>query len=126
MIRMPRRAAAVFLAMALALAACNGGGDDKTADRKLIDTQYELLGGGSSTLTSYAGRPVLVNFFAKSCAPCVAEMPALEQVHQEYADRVTFVGFSTQESPEDARSIVKTTGVSYPIARDPDGALSVA
>ncbi len=123
---MPRRAAGVLVAFALALAACSGSGGDKTADQKLITTPYELLDGGTSRLNTYAGKPVLVNFFAKWCAPCVAEMPALESIHKEYADRVTFIGFSTQESPEDARALVSLTGVSYPIARDPDGELSVA
>ena len=126
MIRMPRRAAAVLVATAMAIAACAGSGGDRTADKKLITTPYELLDGGTSTFTTLAGQPVLVNFFAKWCAPCVAEMPALEQIHQEYADRVTFIGFSTQESPEDARALITLTKVSYPIARDPDGQLSLA
>ncbi len=116
---------AVVLVAALVLAACSGGGDDN-ADEQLINTPYEMLEGGSSTLKTNAGTPVLVNFFANWCKPCVAEMPALEEIHQEYTGRVTFIGFSTQESPEDARKLVAQTGVTYRIARDPDGELSVA
>jgi peroxiredoxin len=126
MIRMPRRAAAVFLAMALALVACNCRGGDHAADKKLTATPYELLDGGSSSLTTYAGDPVVVNFFAKWCAPCVGEMKDFETVHREYGDRVTFIGVSTQESAADAQELVSKTGVTYQIARDPDGQLALA
>jgi peroxiredoxin len=126
MIRMPRRAVGLLVAMTLALTACLGGGGDDKAGRELTKTPYELLEGGSSRLDTLAGKPVVVNFFAKWCAPCVAEMQDFERVHQEYGDRVTFIGFSTQESVADAQELVAKTGVTYQIARDPDGQLALA
>jgi thiol-disulfide isomerase/thioredoxin len=112
--------------MTLTLTACLGGGGGSSADKELTKTPYELLQGGTSRLDTLAGKPVVVNFFAKWCAPCVAEMQDFEQVHQEYGDRVTFIGFSTQESVADAQELVTKTGVTYQIARDPDGQLALA
>jgi peroxiredoxin len=72
------------------------------------------------------GRPALVNFFARSCVPCVTEMPDLEAAHQEFGDRVTFVGLSYEESVEDAQALVDRTGVTYEIGRDPAGEIITA
>ena len=45
------------------------------------------------------GAPVVVNFFASWCVPCVEEMPAIEAVHQSLGDRVTFVGLANRTGP---------------------------
>jgi cytochrome c biogenesis protein CcmG, thiol:disulfide interchange protein DsbE len=77
---------------------------DGGADRKL----GELLG----------PRPVVVNFYASWCRPCVTEMPAFEQVHQDVGDRVAIVGIAYQDSDEGARATVERTGVTYPTFGD--------
>lgn len=78
------------------------GGDDRALG--------ELLGSG----------PVVVNFFASWCAPCVDEMPALEAVHRSVGDQVTIIGLANQDSPDDALATVAATGVTYPTFADPD------
>jgi len=44
------------------------------------------LSGESVSLQEFRGQPVILNFWASWCAPCRAEMPALEQVATRYAD----------------------------------------
>ena len=73
---------------------------DGRPDRKL----GELLG----------SKPVVVNFYASWCGPCITEMPAFEQVHREVGDKVTIIGIAYQDSDEDARATVDRTGVTYP------------
>ena len=72
-------------------------------------------------LASLRGGPVLVNFFASTCTPCIEEMPALEEVHQDLGDQVTFLGLAVQDRPEDARELVERTGVTYRTALDRQG-----
>jgi cytochrome c biogenesis protein CcmG, thiol:disulfide interchange protein DsbE len=89
---------------------------------------FEALEGGDEVeFDEYRdGRPALINFFARSCVPCVTEMPDLEAVHQEFGDDVAFVGLSYQESVEDAQDLVDRTGVTYEIGRDPSGEIITA
>jgi cytochrome c biogenesis protein CcmG/thiol:disulfide interchange protein DsbE len=66
------------------------------------------------------GAPVVVNFFASWCVPCVEEMPAIEAVHRSLGARVTFVGLANQDRDEDALATVDATGVTYATYGDPD------
>lgn len=79
-----------------------------------------LDGSPDRTLGELLGTtPVVVNFFASWCAPCIDEMPAFERVHRALGDQVAFVGMANQDAPEDALATVAATGVTYPTYDDP-------
>jgi thiol-disulfide isomerase/thioredoxin len=88
--------------------------------------RFSTLDGRLASFGDYAGRPLVVNFFAEWCQPCRAEMPAFEEVHQELGEQVAFLGINANEPVEAARRIVEDTGVTYDIGRDPNGALMEA
>ncbi len=69
----------------------------------------------------YVGRPLVVNFWASWCAPCVEEMPAIQQVDDQLEGRVTVLGVNTQDSAEKAREYAADLGISFELARDPSG-----
>lgn len=73
------------------------------------------------TLAEYRGEPLVLNFWASWCPPCVAEMPDIEKVHQDLKDEVVFVGVNQRDSHDAAARLVKETGVTYRLASDPDG-----
>ncbi len=72
-------------------------------------------------LSHSAGRPLVVNFFAESCAPCVAEMPAFDAVYQALADEVDVIGVSEDATAAAGQRIIAATGITYPAVWDADG-----
>lgn len=76
--------------------------------------------GSEVTEQIFAGHSLtILNFWEPWCGPCVAEMPFLEQLSQEYADRgVQVIGvFATPDADEDVQAVLDRTGVTYPIVR---------
>ena len=68
-------------------------------------------------LGEYKG--IILNFWEPWCGPCVAEMPFLEQLSQEYANKgVQVIGvFATPDADEEVQATLDKTGVTYPILR---------
>ncbi|HZA75728.1 MAG TPA: TlpA disulfide reductase family protein [Acidimicrobiales bacterium] len=88
---------------------------DSTADVTLA----ALDGGPDRKLGELLGStPVVVNFYASWCVPCIREMPAFEAVHRDVGDRVTIIGIAYQDSDELALDTVERTGVTYPTFGD--------
>ena len=85
-----------------------------------------LLDGGEFHLEDYAGKPVVINFWASWCPPCRDESPGFERVWQKYQDSgVLFVGVDIQDSETDAVRYIEEFGITFPNGRDPDGKITV-
>jgi peroxiredoxin len=74
----------LVLAMATSSAA---GWSGCTRLETLPAFEYTLLDGSRGHSAAQRGQVLLLNFWATSCAICVAEMPALVATHQRYASR---------------------------------------
>jgi thiol-disulfide isomerase/thioredoxin len=124
-----------IVAIALLLTAC-GDGDDGTAappetagdapdlaevGQPVPDVSWSTFDGGTASIADYAGRPVVVNFWASWCPPCITEMPAFEEVHQRLGDEVAFLGIDVQESAADGQAFLEDVNVTWDLGRDPDG-----
>jgi thiol-disulfide isomerase/thioredoxin len=79
------------------------------------------LSGKSISLRDFAGKPVIVNFWATWCPPCLQEMPWFEELTKEYAQSgLTILGLSldiesNSATPEKIATTVRRLGVTYPI-----------
>ncbi|MEM7187807.1 MAG: TlpA disulfide reductase family protein, partial [Bacteroidota bacterium] len=55
-----------------------------------------------------------INFWATWCPPCVAEMPSLQNLYDEYGDRVDFY-FVSMESEEKINKFMEKKGYNFPV-----------
>ena len=73
----------------------------------------------SDPLSAYAGRPVLINFMASWCAPCRAEIPALETL----SDELVIIAIAYKDKEADLRQFLDEYGNPYAsVWMDTDGA----
>ena len=93
------------------------------------DFELTSLDGASYTLSASRGRPVIINLWAAWCPPCRAEMPALQQMHEEYKGRgliILAVNATTQDDPHEIPAFIKQYGLTFPILLDETGEVSRA
>jgi cytochrome c biogenesis protein CcmG, thiol:disulfide interchange protein DsbE len=83
------------------------------------------LDGNPLRLADLRGRPVIVNFWASSCAPCVEEFPLLRTALAAHAgDGLAIVGIVYEDRSEAARAFMARMGATWPAAMDPAGTVA--
>jgi cytochrome c-type biogenesis protein CcmF len=83
------------------------------------DFSLDLLDGSTVSLSDLDGQVVLVNFWATWCPPCQEELPALQEVWQEYeSDGVAFVGVAYQDEEPAVRRMAGDFGLTFDIGLD--------
>ena len=141
--RPPRRLTGITLSAILiagALLSCTNGGASRKAGPakchptrilapgdRIPDCSFRRFDGSVLKLTSLQGKPAVLNFWASWCRECVQEMPAFQQISQEFKGKVLVIGFNllgvSGETESDARRFSKSRGVTYPLVFDQGGLL---
>ena len=85
--------------------------------------QLQDLNGNDVSLEIYRDKVVLVHFWATFCIPCLAEMPVLESLWQEYGgEGLVILGIAGDRgNTEIVHEFAEKTGVSFPVVHDSDG-----
>jgi peroxiredoxin len=117
--------AAAAVAAAFGYARLQQGTGGLRAGMAAPDFTLPARGGGTLRLASLRGRVVVLNFWATWCPPCVAEMPSLERLHRALGqDGLAVLGVSVDEDDEALARFVAKAGLTFPILRDPGGAVA--
>jgi cytochrome c biogenesis protein CcmG, thiol:disulfide interchange protein DsbE len=74
--------------------------------------------GGPVSLRDFRGRPVLLNFWASWCEPCLDEAPMLRRAYDAFGDEVAFIGIDIRDSRPDALEFIDRHGLDYVHVRD--------
>ena len=86
-------------------------------------TVYDV-DGMSHKLSDFRGKPVILNFWASWCGPCVSEMPEFQRFYEEYGEGIHFVLVNLtdghQETVASASSFIQEQGYTFPVYYDTD------
>lgn len=128
-----KRTVYIFLLLILAFSFASCASEDKTPN----DVSYEYArnfivtdgDGNTVTLSDYIGKPIVINFWASWCPPCVSELPDFEKAYKEY-ENVEFLMVNltdgSRETVESAKDFVSQNGYTFPVYYDTEFSASYA
>jgi len=116
-VRFPRFFLALLLMPLAVLSACDRGAHPDQTGKAAPDF---TVSDGSSTihLADYRGKIVLLNFWATWCAPCIQEMPGLQQLHRDRPD-LAILAVSVDEDEDAYKRFLLQRHVDLITVRDP-------
>ncbi|WP_291187369.1 TlpA disulfide reductase family protein [Gilvibacter sp.] len=88
--------------------------DEEQLNLDTYNWPLQTLAGASENFEQSKGKVVLVNFWATWCPPCIAEMPAMQELYDRFADRVDFY-FVSGETPEKLQGFMDKKGYELPV-----------
>ncbi|SHG30013.1 Thiol-disulfide isomerase or thioredoxin [Flavobacterium micromati] len=86
-------------------------------DQKLLSSYKWLIldvKGNEVSLQDFKGKIIFVNFWTTWCPPCIAEMPSLQKLYNDYQDKVVFL-FVTTDSFNTADTFLKKEELNLPV-----------
>ena len=98
-----------------------------STDEAAPDFDIDAFDGSTFRLSEHQandGRPVLLNLWASWCFPCREEMPAIDAVAANHPE-VLFIGVAVEDDPVEAERFAREIGVSYLLAVDESGEVSI-
>jgi thiol-disulfide isomerase/thioredoxin len=82
---------------------------------ELWKAQLQNAAGTAQSIAAFKGKPIVLNFWASWCGPCVKEMPSLAVLQREYANKgITFIGVGV-DSEKNVNEFLQKIPVGYPI-----------
>jgi len=98
------------------------------ADRRAPGFALKDMTGKTVTLDSLQGKVVVLNFWSKTCGPCLEEMPELAELTKVIRDRpdVVVLAVSIDDGPDDVKATLQTVlrePAPFDVLFDPDAAI---
>lgn len=88
---------------------------DSQAGQQLFSQDFPTLYGERQPMSIYRGKPLVVNFWATWCSPCVEEMPELEELQHELKDQHKQIIGLGVDSAEKMKDFAESHRITYPL-----------
>ena len=113
----------ILLASVLLITGCSTGPDQgPRVGKPAPDFQFQAADGQATSLSNLRGKPVLLNFWATECPPCVWEMPWLQEVYEEWSGKgLVLLAINIGESSSRVQAFMQSEGLSLPVVLDVEG-----
>lgn len=85
--------------------------------RPVPDFQRRAIDGRRIDTAALRGRPLVLEFFARYCAPCVRALPRVVALSQQRPE-IAFIGVSEDEWPSEAARLAGEHGVAFEVVHD--------
>ena len=108
---MKTRLAALVLAFSATLASAQ----DMPSSAPLFAATLNDLDDKPVALERYKGKPLIVNFWARWCGPCRAEIPELIKFRNTHKGKVEVLGIGIEDKAEPAKEFAKAYDMDYPV-----------
>jgi len=120
--RLFKRGLVMILALALVLVMTGCAPPESPQVGKMApDFQLQSLDGQTVSLSDFQGSPVLINFWASWCGPCIFEMPFIHMIHEQWSGKgLVILAINMGESPAKVRKFVEDHGISFLVLLDTD------
>ena len=89
------------------------------------EVRLEALGGGMVGFEDFAGRIVVVDFWASWCGPCRLQAKILAPLHEKLSGQVQFLAINLGEDLATVERYVAKNAFPYPVLMDPQERLGV-
>lgn len=86
------------------------------AEQAIWSQQFDLTDGSTLDLATWQGKPLVINFWATWCPPCVEEMPLLDAFFQQNRSKGWQMLGIAIDQPSQVRRFLAQRPVQYPIA----------
>lgn len=84
----------------------------------ITDYKWRLADENNETINfeEFKGKVILINFWATWCPPCIAEMPSMQALYNDYKDKIVFL-FVTNEELEVFEPFMQKNNYTFKVQR---------